>query len=218
MKALLSQTELFQHIPEEEVPRALNCLGFYQKAFDTNTYDFLAPSQVFAIVVLEGFLDISLLFSSGRYVILERYQEGSSLVYRATSEVADYDFTITAFPGCKLLIINMDTVFSQRKKTCPFRTAIMENALKLLLNTTQQLYYKTAIFSENSLREKLLGYLRALCRENKSTKVLLPFGRQEFADYIGSNRSALSRELSKMQKEGIVKISGRKIQVHPKVL
>ena len=55
-----------------------------------------------------------------------------------------------------------------------------------------------------SLRERLLSYLPEQAMEHGSPHFTIPFDRQQLADYLGVDRSAMSNELSKMQKDGLI--------------
>ena len=63
---------------------------------------------------------------------------------------------------------------------------------------------KIEITSKSSLREKILAYLSIEARRNNSTDFTVPLNRTEMADYLCTNRSALSRELANMKKDGIL--------------
>ena len=63
---------------------------------------------------------------------------------------------------------------------------------------------KIEITSKSSLREKILAYLSIEARRNNSADFTVPLNRTEMADYLCTNRSALSRELSNMKKDGIL--------------
>ena len=67
----------------------------------------------------------------------------------------------------------------------------------MLTQTMEQIIKKTT-------REKILSYLSAQSMKQNSQKITIPFNRQQLADYLSVDRSALSNELSKMQKEGII--------------
>ena len=58
--------------------------------------------------------------------------------------------------------------------------------------------------ASKSIRERVLSYLSELAISSGSVHFTLPFSRQELADYLGVDRSALSNELSKMQKDGLI--------------
>ena len=55
-----------------------------------------------------------------------------------------------------------------------------------------------------AIRDRLLSYLSELAQESGSPHFTIPFDRQQLADYLGMDRSALSNELSKMQKDGLI--------------
>ena len=63
---------------------------------------------------------------------------------------------------------------------------------------------KIEVTSKSSLREKILAYLSIEARRSGSTGFTVPLNRSEMADYLCTNRSALSRELAKMKKDGII--------------
>lgn len=54
-------------------------------------------------------------------------------------------------------------------------------------------------------KEKILSYLSEQSLKAGSASFDIPFGRQQLADYLSVDRSAMSRELSKMREEGILK-------------
>ena len=58
--------------------------------------------------------------------------------------------------------------------------------------------------ASKSLRERLLSYLSEQALERGSAHFTIPFNRQQLADYLAVNRSAMSNELSKMQEEGLI--------------
>ena len=67
---------------------------------------------------------------------------------------------------------------------------------------------KIEITSKSSLREKILAYLSMLAQKQNSTYVTSPLSRTELAEYLGSNRSAMTRELAAMRSDGIIDYDG----------
>ena len=63
---------------------------------------------------------------------------------------------------------------------------------------------KNGIYYKKTTREKFLSYLSAQSMKQNSQRIIIPFNRQQLADYLSVDRSALSNELSKMQKDGII--------------
>ena len=69
-----------------------------------------------------------------------------------------------------------------------------------------QLNEKAGYLSQRSTREKLLSYLSAQARRAGSASFRIPFDRQQLADFLSVNRSAMSAELSRMQGEGLLRV------------
>jgi CRP-like cAMP-binding protein len=63
---------------------------------------------------------------------------------------------------------------------------------------------KLSILSQRTIRDKLLAYLAWQSRDKGSREFSIPFNRDELADYLCVNRSALSREISHMIDEGLI--------------
>ena len=81
-------------------------------------------------------------------------------------------------------------------KTYPLR--IMA---KKLLNNARKLEH----ISRRSTRQKLLSYFTEQMNRHQSPAFDIPFTRQQLADYLGVDRSALSAELGRMQRDGLIR-------------
>ena len=66
---------------------------------------------------------------------------------------------------------------------------------------------KIEFTSKRTTREKLLSYLSAEAQKSNSNSFIIPFNRQELADYLSVDRSAMSAELSKMRDDGILRFN-----------
>jgi len=58
--------------------------------------------------------------------------------------------------------------------------------------------------SMRSTREKLISYLSQEAKRQNSAEFSIPFNRQQLADFLSVDRSAMSNELSKMRDEGLL--------------
>ena len=84
------------------------------------------------------------------------------------------------------------------------RCVMLKNILELTANENMRQLYKIDILSRKGLRERIMLYLTLQAHRRKSSELILPFNREEFAAYLCVDRSALSRELSRMQDEGLI--------------
>ena len=85
--------------------------------------------------------------------------------------------------------------------------------LKILARKNLYLNGKIEVLSARTIRDKLTAYLNAQALKESSRCVTLPFNRQELADYLSVNRSAMSREISAMQRDGLIRVSGRQFWI-----
>ncbi len=93
------------------------------------------------------------------------------------------------------------------------RCLILKNILELVANANMRQLYKIDILSKKSLRDRIMLYLSLQARRKKSNEIQLPFNREEFASYLCVDRSALSRELSRMQNEGLIEFYKNKFKL-----
>ena len=77
----------------------------------------------------------------------------------------------------------------------------------LIAKRNTELLMKMQILAQNSLRQKLLLYFAILSKQQNSSTITIPFGRDKLASYLSCDRSAVSRELGRMQKEGMIEVS-----------
>ena len=63
---------------------------------------------------------------------------------------------------------------------------------------------KLGHISNRTTREKLLSYLSDEAKRSRSASFSIPFNRQQLADFLSVDRSAMSNELGRMRKEGLI--------------
>lgn len=93
------------------------------------------------------------------------------------------------------------------------RCTMLKNILELTANENMRQLYKIDILSRKSLRERILLYLTLQARRKKTHDLFIPFNREEFAAYLCVDRSALSRELSRMQEEGLIEFEKNRFRL-----
>ena len=81
---------------------------------------------------------------------------------------------------------------------------LIKNLLKLSLHKSIMLSKRSFCIANKTIREKIICYLDLKSKEFKSNEFDIPFDREDFADYLNVDRSALSNELSKMRDDGLI--------------
>jgi CRP-like cAMP-binding protein len=209
---VLRQSRIFDKIPEEKYPGVLTCLQARQMIYPRDAL-VLGPGNPVnrAGVVLEGTLDKYLHDENGNQVMINRLQSGcvfgaeSSCAGRLAGQVYLY-----AASKSKVFLLDFGVLLSKKNTNCPYKMQVMSN---LMQEFAQQIVFfntKIRILSQKKLRDKLKVFLQTQ-NISPSGVIMLPFNRRELAEFLYADRSALSRELCRMQDEGIATVSGAKI-------
>ena len=118
---------------------------------------------------------------------------------------------VRAVEDSVVLFIDLEMIYAAADNT-PIRNILARNLIKSLAKKNLILNQKVRILSQKSLRDRIFIYLRTLPKD-KDGNVKIPFTQTALAEYLGVNRSALSRELGRMQNEGLLVIDGKKIKI-----
>ena len=103
-----------------------------------------------------------------------------------------------------VLFLSFDQVMHNCTNACNCHRKLSDNMLRVIAAKNRELMRKVEVVSKRSIREKVLSYLSLLAQTQESRYVEVPMGRLELAEYLCVDRSALTRELAKMQDEGII--------------
>ena len=105
-------------------------------------------------------------------------------------------------------------LFSCRKmltvcsNACRFHTQLVKNLLQVVAEKNVSLSRNIQFMSHKTTKEKLMAYLLDQAKRAHSPEFTIPFDRQALADYLGVERSAMSAELSKLRKDGVLTSQG----------
>ena len=123
----------------------------------------------------------------------------------ACAGVGRLTVTAEADRPSRALLIRMRRLIETCPSACAFHNRVVMNLLKVMAVKNLMLNQKLEITSRRTTREKLLAYLSAQARAAGSDSFVIPFDRQGLADYLGVDRSALSAEIGKLRREGVIK-------------
>ena len=116
---------------------------------------------------------------------------------------------VRAVEDSVVLFIDLEMIYAAADSS-PIRNILARNLIKSLAKKNLILNQKVRILSQKSLRDRIFIYLRTLPKD-KDEYVKIPFTQTALAEYLGVNRSALSRELGRMQNEGLLVIDGKEV-------
>lgn len=127
------------------------------------------------------------------------FLEGFACVPDATSHVS-----VIATQDTCVLFIRPQRIISTCSNVCVFHARIENNFLAALARKNIGLTEKIGHITKRTIREKILSYLSAESLVQGSSAFDIPFDRQQLADYLSVERTALSANLAKLRDEGVI--------------
>lgn len=125
----------------------------------------------------------------------------------AFSDIPTIPFDILSATKSEILFIDVEHSLLKCDMHCEFYERLIRNILKIIAQKNRLLNRKLYCVTRKTTREKLLSYLFEQSKQQHNNDFYIPLNRQELADYLGVERSAMSSEISKLQKLGIWKQS-----------
>lgn len=112
--------------------------------------------------------------------------------------------TVQATKDSVIMFLNYKKVITTCSSACSFHAKLIANMLKIIATKNIMMSQKIELMGKRSTREKLLSYFKTQVNLSRSRKFTIPYNRMELAEFLSVDRSAMSRELSKMRDEGIL--------------
>lgn len=210
----LHQCKFFDGIPEEKYPNVLRCLQAKQATFPKNsTIQHIGEPSQMAGVVISGTVELAFWDENGNQVNINHISTGEVFgAALACLEQSPCPVQVKALTDCEILLLNFNSLLNMEEPVCPYRMRVATNLLRDFARQTLFLNQKLQMISQKRLRDKIKLYLRQQAFDKKG-RVMLPFTRNEMADFLYVDRSALSRELGRMQQEGIISFQGQEFYI-----
>lgn len=203
---LLANTALFRGASPQEAEAMLNCLGTAERGYTKGEQIYHSGDYVSDLgMVLSGSVLIQTDDLWGNTTVLDRIGPGQ--IFAETYACVPGEplmVDVVAAEGTQVLFLNVERVLRVCSHTCAHHSKLIRNLLLLSAQKNLNLSRKIFYTSSKTIRGRLLSYLSYQARRNGTPSFTIPFNRQQLADYLNVERSALSNELSKMQRDGLL--------------
>lgn len=110
--------------------------------------------------------------------------------------------SVVAATTARVMFLDVVSLFQSCTTACDFHTRMIRNLTRVLAGRNLMLTQKVEHMAQKTTREKLLSYLSGEAQRAGSASFSIPYDRQELADYLSVDRSAMCTELSKLQRQG----------------
>lgn len=204
----LSETPLFYGASPKETEEMVSCLGTRQRHYEKGEYIYNIGDVISAVgMVLSGSVLIESNDMWGNRSILDKAERGQ--IFGETYACIPGEklmVDVVAAQPCEILFFDVGKMLKVCSNACWHHHRLIRNLLMLAARKNLILSRRIFHTSPKSIRGRLLSYLSYQAVKFESREFMIPFNRQQLADYLGVDRSALSNELSKMQRDGLISV------------
>lgn len=212
---ILSQCPLFDGIERADMAGMLACLD--RKILTVSRGDpvFLEGEPArFVGVVLSGAVQIVRDDYYGKRSVLTVVSPGGLFAEAfSCAELDTMPVSAMALQSSTVLLLDCKRILNGCVNACPFHSRLVYNLLRGIAQKNLALTRKIRYMSQKTTKEKLMEFLLDQAKQQGSPEFVIPYDRQALADYLGVERSAMSAELGKLKKAGLIDSHGSWFQV-----
>ena len=212
---VLKRTKLFSGVGEEDIASLLSCFGARKKEYKKGEYILREGEHISDIFILvEGKIHIQKDDYWGNRSILsvisvgEMFGEG----YAAPESGALLN-DVVAVEASSVIFFDVKRILTTCSSACRFHNMIVQNMFFAISDKNRKLVQKLGHMSGRTTRAKLISYLSEEAKRQGSSAFTVPFNRQQLADYLCVDRSAMSNELCKMRDEEMIKFEKSRFEL-----
>ena len=203
---ILKNSPFFKGLSDREILSILQCVNATTISRKRDSYIFRAGDSTEVMgLVLSGCVLVIQEDLWGHRNILSKCHTGDFFGEPyAASPGAVLNISVIADEDCEIIFLNVQRLLVSCPTACEHHQKLIRNLVSVLANKILILNDKITHVSKRTTREKLLSYLSAESIRQSSLSFDIPFDRQQLADFLCVERAAMSVELSKLQKEGLL--------------
>lgn len=204
--SILKYTDLFSGIGEDEIISMLKCLQAELHAYPKGKYIFRQGEHINKLTILvKGKLLIQKDDFWGNRSIMNVVNPcdmfGEAYI---APESGAFQNDVVAEEDSEVLFLDIYKMITVCSNTCKFHSTLIQNLFFAISEKNRRLVQKIGHISKRTTRNKLISYLSEESRKHNSETFTIPFNRQQLADFLSVDRSAMSNELCKMRDEGLL--------------
>lgn len=213
---LVKKSPLFYGITDDELYTLLKCCAGEQVLYEDGESIFRMGESVDKVVIL--------LTGRARVIQENFWGQQENIFYVKEGELFGESYSCARTPvlpvsvvaegACETLFLNYQRMITFCPLACDFHTRFIHNLLRLVSERNVKLESKLEHVCRKTTREKLLSYLSQQAIASGSRDFDVPYNRQELAEYLCVDRSAMSNELGKMRNEGMLEFRKKHFVLH----
>lgn len=162
-------------------------------------------------ILIDGEADLIRYDLNGNKTIIGHYRKNDVFGETFYPAKTNNELFVLAKKHCSVLFFNYDIIENKCKKRCPIHDELLFNINSIILNEIIKLNTRIEVLTQKTIRDKLLSYFNILSYQKLIRKIILPLSMTDLADFLSVDRSAMTRELTNLKKEGFIEQDGNKI-------
>lgn len=212
---ILLQCPLFDGIRREELAGMLSCLGGTAKPISKGSPVFLEgdPARFLGIVLSGAVQIVREDYYGARSVLTVVQPSGLFAEAFSCAGLDTLPVSVMAVQPGAVLLLDAGRVLAGCSNVCPFHSRLIRNLLQGMAQKNLALTQKIRYMSRKTTREKLMEFLLDQAKGQGSPEFVIPYDRQALADYLGVERSAMSAEIGKLKKAGLIESHGSRFRI-----
>ena len=203
---ILKKSTLFAGLTDDEILSIQSCINARVKNYKKGEYVFSTGDRINSInILVKGVLHIRNDDFWGNSSIMNVISEGEMFgeAYAGREhEIIMND--VVAIENSTVIFYDVNSMLTTCNANCKFHSEIIQNLLFAISEKNRLLVQKLGHTSKRTTKGKLMSYLSLQAAKNNSNSFTIPFNRQQLADFLYVDRSAMSNELCKMRDEGLI--------------
>ena len=205
---MLKENIIFNGMSPDEIDQALSELCAIEKAYEKNSLILRAGDITDSLgLVLYGSVTIESNDMWGNRTILNNVGEGGFFAETyALLENEPLLVDVRANENCRILFFKVGSLKKLKSNMNLWSFKLISNLLMISANKNLLLSGRSFHTSPKTIRGRVMVYLSSVSLKKGSNEFDIPFDRQQLADYLNLERSALSKELGKMKKDGLIEV------------
>ena len=202
---VLKTTAMFDGVEKKDLEKILACID--AKIIDVQKGEFvlLAGDKISHMgIVISGELHIIRECFDGKRSLYGSVMPGDTYAEAmCCAGIDESPVSVVAKTDSSVLVLNYSHILRHCINTCSFHVKLVKNMLKIVAHKNLQLQVRMEFLSMKSVRDKVLRYLESLV-SIQGPNITIPFNREELANYLCVERSALSHELARMRDDNLI--------------
>ena len=203
---VLKNCGLFEEIEEENLIAMLGCLGAKVFSMEKGLTIFGegSPAKYIGLVLSGAVQMVQDDFYGNRTIVTQIETGGIFGESFACAGISNLPVSCAASKRGEFMLIDCSRITNTCCNACSFHKQVIFNLLHLVARKNLDFHQKIEITSKRTTREKIMTYLLSVAKQEQSNSFTIPYDRQALADYLGVERSAMSAEIGKLRKEGLI--------------